>query len=57
MSSVALLQTQISAIMDVLVKAAVAEISQLLEEDAAARHQEIRRRNEDPGTEDAAAAH
>ncbi|XP_052391059.1 zinc finger protein 112 [Carassius gibelio] len=41
------LQAQISAIMDVLAKAAVAEISQLLEEDAAALHQEIRRRNEE----------
>ncbi|KAK2900366.1 hypothetical protein Q8A67_008481 [Cirrhinus molitorella] len=47
MSSAAMLQTQISAIMDVLAKAAVAEISQLLEEDAAALHQEIRRRNEE----------
>ncbi|XP_073704478.1 uncharacterized protein [Garra rufa] len=47
MSSAAMLQTQISAIMDVLAKAAVAEISQLLEEDAAALHLEIRRRNEE----------
>ncbi|KAI2668023.1 hypothetical protein H4Q32_004655 [Labeo rohita] len=47
MSSAAMLHTQISAIMDVLAKAAVAEISQLLEEDAAALHQEIRRRNEE----------
>ncbi|XP_018936173.1 zinc finger protein 79 [Cyprinus carpio] len=41
------LQAQISAIMEVLAKAAVAEISQLLEEDAAALHQEIRRKNEE----------
>ncbi|XP_016086467.1 zinc finger protein 354A-like [Sinocyclocheilus grahami] len=43
----AALQAQVSAIIDVLAKAAVAEISQLLEEEAAALHQEIRRRNEE----------
>ncbi|XP_051557475.1 zinc finger protein 436-like [Myxocyprinus asiaticus] len=42
-----MLQSQISAIMDVLAKAAVAEISQLLQEDSAALHQEIQRRNEE----------
>lgn len=42
-----MLQAQISAIMDVLVKAAVAEIGQLLEDDAAALHEEIMRRNEE----------
>lgn len=47
MSSAGMFQTQISAIMTVLAKAAVAEISQLLEEEAAALHQEIRRRNEE----------
>ncbi|ROL51481.1 Zinc finger protein 492 [Anabarilius grahami] len=47
MSSAGMIQTQISAIMTVLAKAAVAEISQLLEEEAAALHQEIRRRNEE----------
>ncbi|XP_051990039.1 zinc finger protein with KRAB and SCAN domains 5 isoform X2 [Xyrauchen texanus] len=39
--------SQISAIMDVLAKAAVAEISQLLQEDSAALHQEIQRRNKE----------
>ncbi|XP_056598308.1 uncharacterized protein si:dkeyp-68b7.7 isoform X3 [Triplophysa dalaica] len=47
MSCAVMLQTQISAIMDVLVKAAVAEISQLLEDDAAALHDEILKRNEE----------
>ncbi|XP_056125573.1 zinc finger protein 184-like [Rhinichthys klamathensis goyatoka] len=43
MSSAGMFQTQISAIM----KAAAVEISQLLEEEAAALHQEIRRRNQE----------
>ncbi|XP_065128614.1 uncharacterized protein [Paramisgurnus dabryanus] len=47
MSCAVMLQAQISAIMDVLVKAAVAEIGQLLEDDAAALHEEIMRRNEE----------
>lgn len=42
-----MLQTQISAIMDALVKAAVAEIGQLLEDDAAALHDEIQKRNDE----------
>ncbi|KAI7809976.1 zinc finger protein 182 [Triplophysa rosa] len=47
MSCAVMLQTQISAILDVLVKAAVAEISQLLEDDAAALHDEIQKRNDE----------
>ncbi|KAL7851126.1 hypothetical protein AOLI_G00214820 [Acnodon oligacanthus] len=47
MASAVVLQTQISAIMDVLTKAAVAEISQLIQDDGVVLHLEIKRREEE----------
>ncbi|KAG7319826.1 hypothetical protein KOW79_016969 [Hemibagrus wyckioides] len=43
----AVLQTRITAILDVLTKAAVAEISQLIQEDSAVYHREMKRREDE----------
>lgn len=43
----AVLQTRITAILDVLTKAAVAEISQLIQDDSAVYHREIKRREDE----------
>ncbi|KAI5616521.1 zinc finger protein 805 isoform X4 [Silurus asotus] len=43
----AVLQTRISAILDVLTKAAVAEISQLIQDDSAVYHREMKRREDE----------
>lgn len=43
----AVLQTRITAILDVLTKAAVAEISQLIQDDSAVYHREMKRREDE----------
>ncbi|XP_022534594.1 zinc finger protein 287 [Astyanax mexicanus] len=47
MAAAVVLQTQISAILEVLAKAAVAEISQLIQEDSVVLHLEIKRREDE----------
>ncbi|XP_076847556.1 uncharacterized protein LOC143493201 isoform X1 [Brachyhypopomus gauderio] len=47
MAPTGVLQTQITAILNVLTKAAVAEISQLIEEDSVVLHLEIKRREDE----------
>ncbi|KAK1790869.1 hypothetical protein P4O66_014719, partial [Electrophorus voltai] len=47
MAPVGVLQSQITAILNVLTKAAVAEISQLIEEDSVVLHLEIKRREDE----------